>query len=514
MSGISGSSGSHFSKSSQKSEIEKAYTFQGDNSKPITPITRNRFQKVIIGLFKIGRAPFKKAASKIVSRIVIPSIYFNKTLRNEAKKIKDEFLEKSPLAKNVKLTTFDDAELDGIALFTSKAEQKKFESGEAEDQKWIILANGNAELYEFALDDSTRVGEDMQANVLTFNYRGVGESQGYPHKMDDLITDADTCVQYLLSKGVKEEDIIIRGHSLGGGIATKVASKYEYINLINTNSYGSISGVAKAHIRVPIITFIVAKIIQKTGWELNAAKSWEDVSAKKLIVFHADDGVMLKPATLFQVVKQKNKKENVMKNNTVTEIETTIKFGVEHIKISKKMGIYDESIVVIYDKPEEIEENVILIKANDIRQNVKFELKQMYNEANELIAKEQKFKGFHLQSKYDSELADIADIDLLHQHVKEEIDYIDKRVEKLSDTTSAEVHQAIEKIRDYLKDTLTKIDNVADFEDDKFKKRDGHNYLFSYDEEVHVKIVGFAKRVFSGQNGSFEDSSESQSESV
>lgn len=513
MTNISDSSGLSQS-SSQKSEIGNAYIFKGDNSNPIKPKNRKVYQKVIIGLFKLGRAPFKKVASKIVSRIVIPAAYFNKAELAEAKKSKDTFLEKSPLAKTIKLTTFDDAELDGMVLFSNKKEQKKFESGIAGNQKWIILANGNAELYEHSLFQSEQLAEDLQANVLTFNYRGVGESQGHPHKMDDLIADADTCVQYLISKGVKEEDIIIRGHSLGGGIATKVASTYEEISLINTNSYASIAGVAKAHIRVPVITTIVAKIIQKTDWELNAAESWNEITAKKLIVFHTDDAIMLKPATLFNVVKQTKKKTGVSKNKTVTKIETTKKFGVEHIKITKNMGIYDRSIVVIYDTHEEIKENLSLQKADLIRDELKTELKKMYSEVNKLIEGEQEFEVY---SNYHNQLTDIADIDQLRQNVDDEIAYIEECAGKLSDETAPEAIKAIEKILDYLQEVQTRIDHVSDFEDAKFQEIDGHNYSFMHDEETHGKIVGFAKKVFGlspEESSESSSNSESKSESV
>lgn len=63
----------------------------------------------------------------------------------------------------------------------------------------------------------------LQANVFAIDYRGFGESEGSP-SVDGLTEDAHTAWRWLLEHGAKPENILVVGHSLGTGVASRFAA--------------------------------------------------------------------------------------------------------------------------------------------------------------------------------------------------------------------------------------------------------------------------------------------------
>lgn len=163
-----------------------------------------------------------------------------------------------------------------------------FKAETADKQKWILRFNGNNELYEEGLSDYKKYAFENDANISVFNYRGTGNSKKVPKRAEDLIADGEACVQYLLSKGVKEENILIHGLSLGGGVGTQVASLHEKIALINERSFSSLSKAAAALVNVSF----VQSLLKKLGWELDSISAYDKIKAEKLIIFHKQDSIM------------------------------------------------------------------------------------------------------------------------------------------------------------------------------------------------------------------------------
>jgi abhydrolase domain-containing protein 12 len=66
---------------------------------------------------------------------------------------------------------------------------------------------------------STRLG----ASVLAIDYRGFGNSDGSPSP-EGLALDARAAWNWLLKRGAKPKDIVIMGHSIGTGVAARLAA--------------------------------------------------------------------------------------------------------------------------------------------------------------------------------------------------------------------------------------------------------------------------------------------------
>jgi fermentation-respiration switch protein FrsA (DUF1100 family) len=117
-----------------------------------------------------------------------------------------------------------------------------------ENPKGVILYfHGNAgDLSRWGI-----VGEhfvSLNYDVLIMDYRTYGKSTGKLSEQG-FYDDADYCYKYLL-EFYSEEDIVLYGRSLGTGVATFLASKYQPKQLILETPYYSILDVAKQ--RFPI----------------------------------------------------------------------------------------------------------------------------------------------------------------------------------------------------------------------------------------------------------------------
>lgn len=101
------------------------------------------------------------------------------------------------------------AYLDGMIV---QSEQKS--------EKYVIWLNGLGGSYEERLGIVGEYADDLNANVLLFNYRGTGNSiSSGPTRPQDLVVDTLAMITYLINiKGVNIKDIVIYGFSLGGGL--------------------------------------------------------------------------------------------------------------------------------------------------------------------------------------------------------------------------------------------------------------------------------------------------------
>lgn len=268
------------------------------------PETSSLSEKIVNGISAV--ASF--GLSRWIAKMVLPALTFSHDEKRFAQLRKENFLKLMPdSGHEFDLKMEDGAEINGMGIFQDKNEKKEFLEGNAQNQRWMIFFNGNMQLYENNLYDFQSTGKNLDVNMLVFNYRGVGDSKGYPWKTDDLIADGEACVKYLLSKGVPEANIYIDGFSLGGGVGTQVASLHEKIGLTNFCSFSSISKIASVIFNRPAL----ANIVIALGWELDSIKAFEKIKAKKLIVYHPQDAAMpYETVCFYKMMKEHIKEQN------------------------------------------------------------------------------------------------------------------------------------------------------------------------------------------------------------
>lgn len=110
---------------------------------------------------------------------------------------------------------------DGVKLETIEFKLPKQENV---SNPYIIIFGGNSGCFQKnnELPDINR----LNCNVVAFNYRGVAGSSGSPCCAQDLVTDGIAQVERLLAQGVKPEDILLNGRSIGSAVATLVCKYF------------------------------------------------------------------------------------------------------------------------------------------------------------------------------------------------------------------------------------------------------------------------------------------------
>lgn len=84
----------------------------------------------------------------------------------------------------------------------------------------------------------------LGVNALIFDYRWYGKSAGSIQREDDIYLDGEAAYQYVLSRGIKGENIIIWGQSLGGAIAIHTAQWKPIFRTIIESTFVSMDRMA------------------------------------------------------------------------------------------------------------------------------------------------------------------------------------------------------------------------------------------------------------------------------
>ena len=105
----------------------------------------------------------------------------------------------------------------------------------------VLVCHGNAGNIGHRLDTcATLLATGV--NVLLFDYRGYGRSQGRPSE-EGTYRDAQAAYQWLRQKGFPGTNIVVFGESLGGGVATELAVRAPVGGLVLQSTFTSIPDV-------------------------------------------------------------------------------------------------------------------------------------------------------------------------------------------------------------------------------------------------------------------------------
>jgi alpha/beta superfamily hydrolase len=215
------------------------------------------------------------------------------------KKVLDKEREKiNPFSKQVWITTKDGIKLNGIKIQHKES-----------PKKWIIYMNGNNGSYETNYASIRPMSEELKANILCVNYRGVGQSHGYCSSSKNIILDGEAMVQYLIDQGVEQEDIVIYGYSLGGGVGAQVVAmpKFSNVRFISDRSFSSLYIAIKTFFWIPIYKEIIALLVQKNWGDLDSFTAVKNLGNRlKIIVTPQDYLIGFHEASLYYAFIKNN----------------------------------------------------------------------------------------------------------------------------------------------------------------------------------------------------------------
>lgn len=114
---------------------------------------------------------------------------------------------------------------------------------------WFVPCDSARATVIFCHGNGENIGDDMdyidfyiglKANVLIFDYRGYGRSSGKPSEQATY-EDIMACWKYLTeTRGIPASEIVLIGRSLGGGVASWLASKVEPRGLVLESTFTSV----------------------------------------------------------------------------------------------------------------------------------------------------------------------------------------------------------------------------------------------------------------------------------
>jgi fermentation-respiration switch protein FrsA (DUF1100 family) len=106
---------------------------------------------------------------------------------------------------------------------------------------WVLVCHGNAGNVSLPLrQEWTRALVAEGVGVVAFDYRGYGASDDGPLDEAGLYRDARAVYDWMVgARGIDPQHIIIYGHSLGAGVASRLAANVEAAGLILEGAFTS-----------------------------------------------------------------------------------------------------------------------------------------------------------------------------------------------------------------------------------------------------------------------------------
>jgi fermentation-respiration switch protein FrsA (DUF1100 family) len=140
--------------------------------------------------------------------------------------------------ESVEIVTEDGVRLDGWYL-----------PADREARGVLLFFHGNAGNISHRLD-SLKIFFDLGLDVLIFDYRGYGRSEGKVSEQGTYL-DAEAAWRYLTDGlRVPADKIVLFGRSLGAAIAAQLATKYDPRALIMESSFTSAPDLAGQYYRI------------------------------------------------------------------------------------------------------------------------------------------------------------------------------------------------------------------------------------------------------------------------
>ncbi len=105
----------------------------------------------------------------------------------------------------------------------------------------VLLCHGNGGNISHRLE-MTQALLATGVNVLPFDYRGYGRSQGHPSE-EGTYRDGEAAYRWLQQKGFEGKNILLFGESLGGGVASELATRVITGGLILQSTFTCIADI-------------------------------------------------------------------------------------------------------------------------------------------------------------------------------------------------------------------------------------------------------------------------------
>ena len=148
----------------------------------------------------------------------------------------------------------------------------------------VLFCHGNAGNISHRLG-TVKILNAMDLNVLIFDYRGFGKSEGSPSEKGTY-RDAEAAWRYVTAvRKIKPDTIILHGRSLGGAVASWLAVKHTPSMLILESTFTSMRDIASYHCSFTPAVLIIT-------YKYNTIDIIKNLHCPLLIIHSKDDEVI------------------------------------------------------------------------------------------------------------------------------------------------------------------------------------------------------------------------------
>ena len=148
----------------------------------------------------------------------------------------------------------------------------------------VLLFHGNAGNISHRLD-YLMMFHRMRYTTLIVDYRGYGRSTGSPSE-EGTYKDAEAAWEYLRgARGVRQQDLVIVGESLGGAVASRLAAKVAPRAVVLLSTFTSATDLG-----AQIYWFLPVRLISRIGYD--SVENLKRIKAPVFIAHSRDDEVI------------------------------------------------------------------------------------------------------------------------------------------------------------------------------------------------------------------------------
>jgi hypothetical protein len=189
--------------------------------------------------------------------------------------------------------TFDvpGATLEEISVASEDGTQLEGWFLHRDDARATVLFYGGQGFYLVLADERLRrTLQNLPVNLVAFDYRGYGQTDGEP-SVEDLKSDAMRVYNWLVEeRGVSADSLIVHGHSMGSFMATHVAQKRKPAAVVLESAATNVKGWRKAVLPWLLRAFVRFDVDPALQGEDNLERVRE-ITRPMLLLVGSEDGI-------------------------------------------------------------------------------------------------------------------------------------------------------------------------------------------------------------------------------
>lgn len=129
------------------------------------------------------------------------------------------------------------------------------------------------------------IAQEMELNLLLFDYEGYGKSKGSP-SVKGILRNGISAVDFLIKKGIEANRIMAWGESLGGPVAAWIARKRPIKGAVLMATFSSMEELVRDMDSMGWVRYPLSYVARVTLARLNT-KRWLKQTSRPIVVMHS-----------------------------------------------------------------------------------------------------------------------------------------------------------------------------------------------------------------------------------